>query len=93
MYVQFMKFVPFWILHLPFSYPDTVSIWDLSSGVMEKELQVLEPDLCDVYVNCVDAPCDRLSCPWIEDAVCVDDYCGGCIARWYVLLHSIQLVE
>ena len=35
-----------------------------------------------VPVNCLVNPCDTASCPAINGAVCVADYCGGCHARW-----------
>lgn len=33
-------------------------------------------------VYCLINPCQYASCPALEDAKCVADYCGGCNARW-----------
>ena len=33
-------------------------------------------------VNCVINPCQCATCPAVEGATCVADYCGGCNARW-----------
>eukprot|EP01083_Nonionella_stella_P051376 136386_1 len=44
------------------------------------------PDLCDIgqTVNCLVAPCEVSSgCQMHPNAVCVNDYCGGCTAKWY----------
>jgi hypothetical protein len=35
-----------------------------------------------VPVNCLVNPCDTATCPAINGATCVADYCGGCNARW-----------
>ncbi|CAG5123263.1 unnamed protein product, partial [Candidula unifasciata] len=44
-------------------------------------------DLCPAGVktfNCFVAPCDVSTCPRYPNARCVDDYCGGCNARYFV---------
>ena len=33
-------------------------------------------------VNCLLSPCRFATCPAVEGATCVADYCGGCNARW-----------
>ena len=33
-------------------------------------------------VNCLINPCQYATCPAVEGATCVADYCGGCNARW-----------
>ncbi|EDO40776.1 predicted protein [Nematostella vectensis] len=35
-------------------------------------------------VQCFVAPCQYASCPAYPNAECVNDYCGGCFARFYV---------
>ena len=35
-------------------------------------------------VNCKANPCQFASCPAVEGATCVADYCGGCNARWFL---------
>ncbi len=35
-------------------------------------------------VDCFVSPCQFSLCPAYPEAVCEDDYCGGCNARWYV---------
>lgn len=37
-------------------------------------------------MECFVAPCEFASCPAFPFARCVDDYCGGCNARFY--LHN-----
>nr|KAI8760375.1 hypothetical protein BgiMline_007528 [Biomphalaria glabrata] len=41
------------------------------------------PKLCANIVNCFVRPCQFAQCS-VSGAVCMDDYCGGCNARWYV---------
>ena len=33
---------------------------------------------------CLVDPCQSATCPGVDDATCVADYCGGCKARWFV---------
>ena len=33
-------------------------------------------------VNCFVNPCEGATCPGVEGAVCVADYCGGCNTLW-----------
>jgi len=40
--------------------------------------------VCDT-VNCFAQPCEVTSCDAFPDAVCEDDYCGGCNARFYLV--------
>ena len=35
-------------------------------------------------VNCFVAPCSVTTCPRHPNAICIDDYCGGCNARFFV---------
>ncbi|BFZ04814.1 hypothetical protein BsWGS_07853 [Bradybaena similaris] len=35
-------------------------------------------------VRCKAAPCDVSQCPRYQNATCVNDYCGGCFARYFV---------
>ena len=35
-------------------------------------------------VYCFVSPCAFATCPAFPSARCVDDYCGGCFARFYV---------
>eukprot|EP01083_Nonionella_stella_P105971 305159_1 len=44
-----------------------------------------------IYVNCLIAPCSRSSCPSYPDAICTNDQCNGCTARWS--LSGIQLSQ
>nr|KAI8752082.1 hypothetical protein BgiMline_014800 [Biomphalaria glabrata] len=41
------------------------------------------PTQCPNMVYCFVAPCGLARCS-VLGAVCHDDYCGGCYARWYV---------
>lgn len=33
--------------------------------------------------SCFAPPCNSATCPMTPDAICVDNYCGGCHALWY----------
>jgi plastocyanin len=35
------------------------------------------------FVNCFVAPCSNSDCPGVTDAVCTNNYCGGCNALWH----------
>ena len=35
-------------------------------------------------VNCLVDPCQSATCPGVDNATCVADYCGGCNAKWFV---------
>lgn len=35
------------------------------------------------HFTCLDSPCARASCPRVPEAMCVENYCGGCNAEWY----------
>ena len=63
-------------------YGNTVTIYDLSNGGSS----VFQPNLCDVIVDCTVSPCANSTCPYNPTAKCIDDTCGGCNAKWYVLL-------
>jgi len=41
--------------------------------------------VCENIVNCFAQPCGVTTCDAYPEAVCEDDYCGGCNARFYLL--------
>ena len=60
-------------------FSTSVTIYDL----LNAGSSTFEPDLCDVIVNCEVSPCQSSTCSYYPTAQCIDDYCGGCNARWY----------
>ncbi|CAG5129234.1 unnamed protein product, partial [Candidula unifasciata] len=42
--------------------------------------------LCDdgAAVDCFVEPCQVSNCDGVHEAKCIDDYCAGCKARWFV---------
>ena len=42
-------------------------------------------------VNCLVDPCQVSSCPAVNGATCVADYCGGCNAQW--LLNGLDVTS
>ena len=42
-------------------------------------------------VNCLINPCQYATCPAVEGATCVADYCRGCNARW--LLNGQEITS
>ena len=46
--------------------------------------QQIPVDGCQgTIVNCVVAPCDTAKCEKYPDAICANDYCDGCNARFF----------
>ncbi len=70
-------------------YSDTLTVYDLSRGGVANSFK---PNLCNFMARCRVEPCSDLSlkCTYNPTARCVNDYCGGCNAKWYVLyLYSL----
>ena len=40
-------------------------------------------------VTCLINPCKQASCPSINGATCVSNYCGGCKAEWFLNGHNV----
>eukprot|EP01084_Bolivina_argentea_P025611 47626_1 len=67
--------------HWGLMYSNQIEIYDFNTETSK----TFEPNLCDVVrVDCPSVPCDEqgLACQHNELAKCVNDYCGGCNARW-----------
>ena len=75
--------------HWGLGFSTAVTIYDLLDGSSVKH----EPDLCDVIVNCLVDPCLSSSCPENPSATCQADYCGGCNAKWYVIIMYTYFVQ
>ena len=41
-------------------------------------------------VNCLVAPCMFATCPAYPQAICVDNYCGGCFADFYYQYRKVD---
>ena len=61
--------------------PDT-PLWDGNQCIKPSDC-VLCPDGNDP-VTCFAAPCDVSTCSAYPNAECIDNYCGGCSAEYYV---------
>ena len=48
---------------------------------------------CPDPVQCLIDPCEVASCPNHPKAVCVADYCGGCIARFFDRMTGEELTD
>ena len=61
----------------------SLAILTLTAVNIAHSLQ-MPADKCDgVVVNCFAAPCGSATCDKYPSAVCVDDYCKGCNARFF----------
>lgn len=53
----------------------------LSGRIYAQQIPI---DRCSgTIVNCLVAPCDTAKCDQYPDAICANDYCDGCNARFF----------
>ena len=69
--------------------PKSVSTVSFVSFVSPESL-IACPD-GSVHHKCPEDPCRTASCPAVDGAVCLADYCGGCKGRW--ILGDIEVTK
>ena len=70
-------------------FSQSVSVYDL--GPNGGEASSFDPDLCDFIAECAVSPCQNAVCAMNSEAVCVEDYCGGCNTKWYVCIYFVYV--
>ena len=56
----------------------------LLSGVAHAQQLQIPIDRCSgSIVNCLVAPCETAKCDKYPEAICANDYCDGCNARFF----------